>query len=878
MQLLRNFITRPSVAKDGLKMSSCKIQPNCFSCAFEPIFQFTGLVGFPVLSFQCHHKNKNDQISFSTRNIVSLILMILFLTGANFYFLYNVWASDDPLTILPTVPVYLLLSRYIATLTVALCKSRFSKIAVIGMDAVIKYWRQLTDEDLLSEKIIAQVHSVSLKMIIFALSAPTFVIVSACFTSFNRNVQLLQVVVCGIGLYADTLMTFGFEMLFNALFNIMTQQQFHVKHYLEQYLFKKNHNFSFKQYVCFSSRLIISNVWIFRNLEKFVNLICVLCVIFVTAIVVINDYIALTILLDGDVYPPGLIAIQLQTIIAICLAWRTMVAIDKIGKMDTIKEWEILTGEKIIASTQLKNLQTRLLTYVAIAFSIGVFCLSSNFKTSPQYLKAIEAVNFYIESVVFFGYIIIFDLFCVMYQEFYSLLQTFLEENQSNISDRTVLIGRYNYSFNALFYGSIKSHNPCTLVWVLLTILILILKTFCLIVRIMNHISIYSPILIAHEYSSFVFLIAAMYKVEKLHSVYTGVVGFPALSFQCHHKDKVDNISSSTRNVVLLIFVILFLTGANFYFLYNVWTNYDVEADPITVLPTVSVCLLLFRKMAVIAMDAVVKNWKMLADEDLLPQKIITDIHLHCLKLITFALLAPTFVIISACFISFETNIQFAQLVVCGVGFYVDVLATFGCEMLFNALLKIMSQHHAYVKHYLERHLFIKTDIRSSFKRYMNFSTRMHISNVWIFRNLEIFLNPTCVLCIIFTTAIVVVNAYITLTISLDGDTFPPGLIAIQLQTLTSICLLWRTVGAIDNISKVSDDILSFLFKYPISKLSVSEASQIEMLIKTIVYQKPVLRASDIFVVSTKLLASVSGTIVTYVLVALQFHSAWTKS
>ncbi|KAF5297881.1 hypothetical protein FQR65_LT19651 [Abscondita terminalis] len=342
----------------------------------------------------------------------------------------------------------------------------------------------------------------------------------------------------------------------------------------------------------------------------------------------------------------------------------------------------------------------------------------------------------------------------------------------------------------------------------------------------MNHISIYSPILIAHEYSSFVFLIAAM---------------------------------------------------SEFYFLYNVWTNYDVEADPITVLPTVSVCLLLFRKMAVIAMDAVVKNWKMLADEDLLPQKIITDIHLHCLKLITFALLAPH-CYISACFISFETNIQFAQLVVCGVGFYVDVLATFGCEMLFNALLKIMSQHHAYVKHYLERHLFIKTDIRSSFKRYMNFSTRMHISNVWIFRNLEIFLNPTCVLCIIFTTAIVVVNAYITLTISLDGDTFPPGLIAIQLQTLTSICLLWRTVGAIDNISKVSDDILSFLFKYPISKLSVSEASQIEMLIKTIVYQKPVLRASDIFVVSTKLLASVSGTIVTYVLVALQFHSAWTKS
>ncbi|KAF2893178.1 hypothetical protein ILUMI_12994, partial [Ignelater luminosus] len=53
-----------------------------------------------------------------------------------------------------------------------------------------------------------------------------------------------------------------------------------------------------------------------------------------------------------------------------------------------------------------------------------------------------------------------------------------------------------------------------------------------------------------------------------------------------------------------------------------------------------------------------------------------------------------------------------------------------------------------------------------------------------------------------------------------------------------------------------SEDILSFLFKYPISKLSPAEAAQVEMLITTLTIQKPVLRASDIFTVGTRLLAS----------------------
>jgi hypothetical protein len=89
-----------------------------------------------------------------------------------------------------------------------------------------------------------------------------------------------------------------------------------------------------------------------------------------------------------------------------------------------------------------------------------------------------------------------------------------------------------------------------------------------------------------------------------------------------------------------------------------------------------------------------------------------------------------------------------------------------------------------------------------------------------------------------------------------------------------------------------SQDILSFLFRCPISKLSPLESAQIEMLITTLTLQKPQLKASDIFTIGTGLLASVrinckdtqgyflvkvSGTVLTYVLVALQFHALWSK-
>ncbi|KAJ3663176.1 hypothetical protein Zmor_007482 [Zophobas morio] len=103
-------------------------------------------------------------------------------------------------------------------------------------------------------------------------------------------------------------------------------------------------------------------------------------------------------------------------------------------------------------------------------------------------------------------------------------------------------------------------------------------------------------------------------------------------------------------------------------------------------------------------------------------------------------------------------------------------------------------------------------------------------------------------------------NAIVTLVVSVFG-------------ALSTTYLIFK----LDKLGNVSEDILSFLFQCPVSKLNPLESAQIEMLIYTLTLQKPVLKASDIFVLKTGLIASVSGTILTYVLVALQFHAVWSK-
>ena len=54
-----------------------------------------------------------------------------------------------------------------------------------------------------------------------------------------------------------------------------------------------------------------------------------------------------------------------------------------------------------------------------------------------------------------------------------------------------------------------------------------------------------------------------------------------------------------------------------------------------------------------------------------------------------------------------------------------------------------------------------------------------------------------------------------------------------------------------------ADNILSFLFRCRLTKMSPFESAQIEMLVNTLILQRPTMKASDILTIGTGLMATV---------------------
>ncbi|XP_031354652.1 uncharacterized protein LOC116179083 isoform X3 [Photinus pyralis] len=94
-------------------------------------------------------------------------------------------------------------------------------------------------------------------------------------------------------------------------------------------------------------------------------------------------------------------------------------------------------------------------------------------------------------------------------------------------------------------------------------------------------------------------------------------------------------------------------------------------------------------------------------------------------------------------------------------------------------------------------------------------------------------------------------------------------------QVIVPNFLLCWSLFWLDKLMNVSDDLLSFLFKYKISKLKKPAADEVELLIKTLIIRKPVMNASKIFVIHTGLLLPVLKTWFTYFLVGVQMLAAW---
>ncbi|XP_031355076.1 uncharacterized protein LOC116179424 [Photinus pyralis] len=121
---------------------------------------------------------------------------------------------------------------------------------------------------------------------------------------------------------------------------------------------------------------------------------------------------------------------------------------------------------------------------------------------------------------------------------------------------------------------------------------------------------------------------------------------------------------------------------------------------------------------------------------------------------------------------------------------------------------------------------------------------------------------------------VLILDVYLVVVIYKSGE---KQNYALTIRAYAFISTLMIYLIIVDGINVVNGDILPFLYKYPINKLTPAEIVQVEALICTLTLHKPVFRASDLFVVGTGLLASVSGTIVTYVLVALQFNAKFSQ-
>ncbi|XP_074038507.1 uncharacterized protein isoform X1 [Leptinotarsa decemlineata] len=123
--------------------------------------------------------------------------------------------------------------------------------------------------------------------------------------------------------------------------------------------------------------------------------------------------------------------------------------------------------------------------------------------------------------------------------------------------------------------------------------------------------------------------------------------------------------------------------------------------------------------------------------------------------------------------------------------------------------------------------------------------------------------------------AVLIINIYLWVTPR--DEKYFLDIKFLQLRTVFLILGIFELALSLDK-NNLNEDVLSFLFKYPISKLTRQEAAQVEMLVATLILQKPVVRASDTITIGRRLLASISGTVLTYVLVALQFRAAWSET
>nr|XP_023022813.1 uncharacterized protein LOC111511034 [Leptinotarsa decemlineata] len=244
--------------------------------------------------------------------------------------------------------------------------------------------------------------------------------------------------------------------------------------------------------------------------------------------------------------------------------------------------------------------------------------------------------------------------------------------------------------------------------------------------------------------------------------------------------------------------------------------------------------------------------------------------------------------VVVAIYISYSIIIHHFYMLIQHYGFNCQsfskmiVLGSSIIQITVNSSLILQSS----LNHFILRAIYIKVQVDLSDEvessklalpqgRNINAHARMCKKMALMYRYLNEYLNPTFLIFLITSVAILIINIYIFITPWSVKHLLE--IRSLQWRTGLLIVMLFVNVTEVD-LQQMNEDVLSFLFKYPISKLTRQEAAQVEMLVATLILQKPVVRASDTITIGRRLLASISGTVLTYVLVALQFRAAWSET
>ncbi|KAL1517918.1 hypothetical protein ABEB36_001618 [Hypothenemus hampei] len=94
------------------------------------------------------------------------------------------------------------------------------------------------------------------------------------------------------------------------------------------------------------------------------------------------------------------------------------------------------------------------------------------------------------------------------------------------------------------------------------------------------------------------------------------------------------------------------------------------------------------------------------------------------------------------------------------------------------------------------------------------------------------------------------------------------GVLQSAFMCLTSYYMTERSTY----IQNTSDNLISYLLKYPITKLNPNEANVVEDLINDLIYYKPILFPGHIFIIHKKLVPTMISHVITYSLMAVQFN------